>query len=265
MPKRVLFSYSPKDEALREELEEHLASLRAKGDLETWHARKILAGDETRAERELEAADIVLLLVSASFLASEYCREEEVRRALERHARGKVRVVPVVLRPCLWQEEAFGRLASLPANGQPITSWSSRDEAWLDVARGVRDLIRGEGTSKQGDATEVRATGPTRPEPARPEVERWLRGLEAAQAKKEKLAERGEDTAAVQAEIADRKRRLREGGQLQQNDSLGDGRYFLLRQLGRGGFATVWEADDRTTGKRVCPRLRPESRRGARR
>lgn len=260
MPARIFFSYSSKDEALRHELEEHLEVLQSNGTLTTWHVHKLEPGADGRAvlEREIEAADIVLLLVSADFLASEYKGGAEVRRALERHAEGTVRVVPVVLRPCLWDEAAFGHLASLPSGGQPVTLWQNRDEAWLDIVSGILALVRRESRPRVSELTPTpspsRPRGESRtPTPlSRPEVGLWLRELESAQAQKDAAIRRGDDVRAILARIDELKRRLREGGQLQQNDSLGDGRYFLLRPIGRGGFATVWEADDRAEGKRVA-------------
>jgi eukaryotic-like serine/threonine-protein kinase len=263
MSTRVFLSYSQKDEALCQEFVVHLDVLQENGTLTAWHARKVGPGEDQRAaiDREMEAADIVLLLASADFLSSEYGRGAEVRRAVERHKEGAARVVPVVLRPCLWEEAAFGHLSPLPSGGQPVTRWPDRDEAWLDVARGLRALAQG------GLLPAKRARTHSAPAPrtgsnraaaisvARPEIEQWLRQLEAAQAAKDAASRRGKDTGPIQATIDDCKRRLREGGQLHANDSLGGGRYFLLRLLGRGGFATVWEADDREAGQRVAVKV----------
>ncbi len=127
VPFSVFLSYSHRDEALRERLETHLALLRREGRIAIWHDRKIRGG-ETWAERisdHLEAADVVLLLVSADFLASDYCYQTEMRRALERHRAGSARVVPVVLRPCDWQSGAFGKLQRGSSSGsrRRSTAW----------------------------------------------------------------------------------------------------------------------------------------------
>jgi len=98
----LFFSYSHKDEDLRNELETHLALLKRQGIISSWHDRRITAGgdiDKTISS-ELESSQIILLLVSAHFLASDYCYEKEMTRALEKHKDGSAVVVPVILHPC---------------------------------------------------------------------------------------------------------------------------------------------------------------------
>jgi hypothetical protein len=142
-PVEVFFSYSHKDKALRDELEEHLSLLRRQGILSGWHDRQILPGQEWAGEidEHLVSARVILLLVSPSFLASDYCYDIEMRRALERHEQGKAVVIPVIIRPCDWRSGAFAKLAALPANWVAVTSWANRDEAWTDVAQGIRRAV----------------------------------------------------------------------------------------------------------------------------
>lgn len=104
----VFFSYSHKDEPLRDELEVHLAMLKREGAISAWHDRKILAGDVLNGEiyARLNDAQVVLLLVSPDFLASAYCYDVEVERAMQLHEQGRARVIPVILRPCDWQTSA---------------------------------------------------------------------------------------------------------------------------------------------------------------
>ena len=83
-------------------------------------------------------ADIILLLVSADFIASDYCYETEMQKALARHAKGVAKVVPVILRACDWSGAPFAKLEALPKNAKPVTSWQNQDEAWNDVAQGIR-------------------------------------------------------------------------------------------------------------------------------
>lgn len=136
----VFFSYSHKDEQMRNQLETHLAVLKRQGIIETWHDRQILAGDEFAhvISAELERADIVLLLVSPDFLASSYCYDVELARALERHRQGTARVIPVILRACDWLASSFGQITAAPRNGQPIVTWPHVDEAFLDVVKAIR-------------------------------------------------------------------------------------------------------------------------------
>src|SRR6185436_8296143 len=139
---RVAFSYSHSDEELRDQLETHLKLLQRQGVIGTWHDRRILAGEKWASviDDNFKRADIVLLLVSADFLASDYSYEIEMRDALEREARGEAKVVPVIVRDCDWKNALFAKLQALPKDGRPVTSWPNRDEALTDVAKGIRKL-----------------------------------------------------------------------------------------------------------------------------
>ena len=92
-------------------------------------------------DESLNKADIVLLLVSPDFLASDYCYEIEMKRALARHASGKARVIPVILRPCDWHYTPFGTLQAVPKDAKPITSWADHDEAFLDVVKAIKAVL----------------------------------------------------------------------------------------------------------------------------
>jgi tetratricopeptide (TPR) repeat protein len=142
-PFRVFISYSHKDERLRAGLDEHLSQLRRDGAIESWTDHKIRPGQEWEKEifAALEAADVVLLLVSSSFIASDFCYSREMTRAVERHGTGSARVVPILLRPCDWQTAPFAKLQSLPANAKPVTAWSNKDNAFLSVAAGIRGML----------------------------------------------------------------------------------------------------------------------------
>jgi hypothetical protein len=143
VPVRVFCSYSHDDEGLRDELDRHLGHLKRSGLVRHWHDRAILPGNEWKDEIEgaLEAADLILLLVSSSFLASDYCFDKEMLRAMERHEQGEARVVPIILRPADWNSTPFGKLQALPKDAKPVTTWPNRDEAFLDVARGIRRVV----------------------------------------------------------------------------------------------------------------------------
>ena len=100
-PLLLFYSYNYADEPLRKALDQHLKALERVGELRCWSGRDIQAGAEWEAEvlRQLNAADIILLLLSANFLGSDYCCEVEIQRALERHDRGEAQMVPIVLSP----------------------------------------------------------------------------------------------------------------------------------------------------------------------
>ncbi|MFF9216237.1 TIR domain-containing protein [Streptomyces viridosporus] len=142
-PARMFISYSHRDDEFRSQLEKHLSTLRYRGLLDSWSDRQIRPGDDWAGsiDENLESADIILLLVSADFLASEYCRDVEMRRALERHREGTARVVPVVLRACDWNGFPFGSFQALPRDGRPVTAWPNPDEAFTDIAVWLRTTL----------------------------------------------------------------------------------------------------------------------------
>jgi TIR domain len=146
-PKALFYSYSHKDLKLRQSLEEHLSVMQRQGLISGWHDRKITAGKERNEtiDKNLNEAHIILLLISSSFLASDYCWGVEMKRTLERHERGEATVIPVILRKCDWRGAPFGKLQVLPRNGKAITSWKNRDEAFTEVAFDIRRTLEGDG------------------------------------------------------------------------------------------------------------------------
>lgn len=140
---KVFFSYSHDDEQFRNQLEKHLSMLKHQGLIEPWHDRRIAAGavvDDAIAHA-LEEADIILLLVSASFIASAYCYSKEMERAMERHYDGTAVVIPVIVRTCDWHPAPFGKLLAVPKDGKAIDLWANFDEAYTDVTRQIRSVV----------------------------------------------------------------------------------------------------------------------------
>ncbi|WP_427161325.1 TIR domain-containing protein [Aliinostoc sp. HNIBRCY26] len=137
---KLFFSYSHKDEELRDELANHLSILKQQGVISSWHDRKVLPGAEwdSQINEKLLAADIILLLISADFIASDYCWDVEVKTAMKLHNEGQACVIPVILRKVDWTGAPFGKLQFLPKNAQPVTSWPIRDEAFDNIAQGIR-------------------------------------------------------------------------------------------------------------------------------
>ena len=164
MPMELFYSYSHKDEPLRDELDTHLALLRRRGVLQTWHDRQIAAGNEWRTaiDKHLGRADIVLLLVSPDFIASDYCYGIEMTRAIERHKAGLARVVPVIARSVDLEGAPFAEMQALPKDAKPVTSWPNRDEAWTDVAKGIRKVAEALTAAKAAFEPPV-AAAPTAP------------------------------------------------------------------------------------------------------
>ena len=154
----VFFSYSHKDEELRDEMAKHLTILKRQGVITTWHDREISAGTEWAGaiDAHMNSAQVILLLISPDFLASDYCWDIELKRAMERHEVGEARVIPVILRPVdNWYDAPFGKLQAFPTNGKPVTTWSNRDEAFANVAQAIRKGVHELATTtpKPGSAT----------------------------------------------------------------------------------------------------------------
>lgn len=112
----AVYLYAHDDDDFRKDLEKHLASLAHAGVIEVWSDREINAGVEWAAtiSEKLDAADIIVLLISPAFLASEFIHQKELVRAMERHDKGEARVIPVFVKHCDWKREAFGKLQGAP-------------------------------------------------------------------------------------------------------------------------------------------------------
>jgi tetratricopeptide (TPR) repeat protein len=143
-PASIFLSYVHQDEQLLHELETHLSLLKRQGLISTWYNRQIAPGTNwTREiEQQLEQAAIILLLVSADFLASDHCYYTEMERALERHQAGQAQVLPILLRPADLKDAPFAHLQPLPTDAKPITLWPNRDRAFVDVVAGIRRAIQ---------------------------------------------------------------------------------------------------------------------------
>lgn len=124
-------------------LETHLKLLHRVGLIQPWHDRKIEAGDDWKEQidRNLEDADIILLLVSADFMASEYCYKIEMTRALERHENNEAHVIPVIVRNVNWKRAPFAKLQALPKDGKAVMNWSDRNTAWRNVSEGIEKVV----------------------------------------------------------------------------------------------------------------------------
>jgi TIR domain len=141
---RVFISYSHKDEALRDSLATHLSNLQAQGIISSWYDRQLTAGTQwdDKIKAEMEAADIILLLISPDFMASKYCREVEIPFSLQRHEAKQAYVVPVILRPLDWIDAPFAKLQAFPKDAKPVTTWPNQDEAFVSVTQGIRTAAK---------------------------------------------------------------------------------------------------------------------------
>jgi hypothetical protein len=139
--KKIFICYSQKDETHKNNLLEHLSSLRDK--IVTWNDKDLLPGEQwdDRIKQELNAADIVLYLVSSSSMATAYIQNTELPLIEARSQAGACKLVPVIVRPCDWTSLDFAKYNALPDKGKPVTSWDDQDEAWLKVVQGIKRLV----------------------------------------------------------------------------------------------------------------------------
>jgi O-acetyl-ADP-ribose deacetylase (regulator of RNase III) len=147
----IFVSYAHEDDGMRNKLSDHLGGLRHGGYIKDWSDGQIIPGQQWAAEiiRRLDQADIILLLVTSSFLGSEFIGRVELAKALERHRRGEAVVIPVILKPADWQSAGLAGLQALPKDGKAVSIWSDHDAAYLDIALGLRRAIDAWRASKQ--------------------------------------------------------------------------------------------------------------------
>lgn len=159
----LAFSYSHADEALRNELEKHLSPLKRMGKITTWHDRRIVPGQEfeNQIDHYFSQADIILLLISSDFIASDYFYQVEMTNALEWHKRGEAVVILVILRECAWHQLPFGSIMAATIDGKPITRFSSHDEGYVQVVDAVSRAIANLEAKKPQQS--VRAAAPVNP------------------------------------------------------------------------------------------------------
>ncbi|HEU5226612.1 MAG TPA: TIR domain-containing protein, partial [Ktedonobacteraceae bacterium] len=139
----VFISYAYQDRALRDELAKHLSNLRKQNIIRDWYNGDISPGTERKAQilSHLNTARIILLLISADYLASDFCYSVEMQQAIARHHGDQARVIPIILRPTDWEDAPFADLQVLPTNGIPVSKWSDKDDAFHNVVRGIRKAI----------------------------------------------------------------------------------------------------------------------------
>jgi len=139
----LFFSYSHRDRSTETKLEIHLAMLKREGLIGAWHDRRVGAGAELHDEisEHLEEANVILLLASPYFLASDYCYEREMARSLERHKKGDAVVIPIIVHPCDWQNAPFRNLRATPPDGKPISKFPNLHDAYLAIVKDIRQVI----------------------------------------------------------------------------------------------------------------------------
>src|SRR5262249_34668023 len=170
-PLKVFVSYAHADEVHRKRLATHLSALEDEGLITIWHDRKITGGREWAGaiDDALHSADIVLLLISADFLVSDYCNDVELTEAIRRHNAAQARVVPVILRSCDWEHSRFARFNVLPPDGVPVVEAEHPDQRFVAVAKGLRAIV-----AQLTDPDAVTTTPTPLPRPQRGAKPLWL-------------------------------------------------------------------------------------------
>lgn len=139
----IFISYAHEDRPFREELDKHLSNLRRQQIISAWYDGDIIPGTEWKPQimQHLNSAQIILLLISADFLDSDFCYSIEMTQAIERHNADQARVIPIILRPVDWKGAPFAKLNVLPQDGKPVTRWPTHDDAFENVVLGIRKAI----------------------------------------------------------------------------------------------------------------------------
>lgn len=143
---KLFYCYSHEDEVLRKKLNTHLRGLERQKIIDGWHDRNIDLGEEWRSalDKNLEAADIILLLISPDFIASDYCYDRELTFAMEKRKNGSVVVIPIMLRPCVTTGLEFMELQGAPQdshnNLKAVTTWNNEDEAFTAIVERISEV-----------------------------------------------------------------------------------------------------------------------------
>jgi hypothetical protein len=142
-PIRLFVVCADTDDPYLREFEKHLSTLQRQQLIDTWHQGRTAAGDDLSAQisMHLDQADIIVLAVSADFIASDYIHDVQLVRAIQRHTEGSARVIPLLLRPVSWRLTSFGHLSPLPRDGRAVDMWPHKDEAWLDVVNEIERIV----------------------------------------------------------------------------------------------------------------------------
>lgn len=142
---KIFISYAEADDKYRKGLKTALAPLVRNEDVELWDNSLILGGEEwdKKIKDQLNASDVILLLTSADSLASSKTYEGEVEKAIERHKKGEIRIVPIILRDCGWEDAPFlNELTVIPRNHLPIKNWEDEDQAYKSVFQELKEIVR---------------------------------------------------------------------------------------------------------------------------
>ena len=140
---KIFISYSREDERIVQELRSHLKVLERTGEIDLFFDSEIKAGEnwDQIIRQRFEDTDIILFIISAAFLSSDYTYGIELRYALNQYEKGLVKIIPIIARACDWKSTPLGQLQALPSNGVPITNYKDTDEAYLQIVQAIKYSI----------------------------------------------------------------------------------------------------------------------------
>ena len=140
---RIFISYAHEDEDLKKELDKYLKVLKRSSKVQVWNDRELIGGQEWNETimSELKKANIILLLISVDFNASDFIWDKELASAMQRHEEGTAHVVPIILRRCEWSNMPYAKLQALPRNATPVTEYADRDAAFTEIGLGIEKLV----------------------------------------------------------------------------------------------------------------------------
>ena len=157
----LFISYAREDEPYKKELVKHMSGLRQKGTIRDWNDQQIIPGQAWNPEikEKLESSQVVLFLVSADFMFSDYIQDVEIARTIERHKNGQVTIIPILIRPCDFSSlkiSSHQALPSAPGEGlKPVSEWSNNsqhpwksDNVWMNIVNELKRLLAVESNSE---------------------------------------------------------------------------------------------------------------------
>ena len=136
---QLFVSYAHEDQSYLDQLILQLDDL--KNDIDVWCDRYINAGHtwDPMIKGKLDAAEIVVFLISEDFLNSSYIKEVEIARVLERST---CKIINVLAKPSAFaQVPELSRYQALPPPGQEIAAQANTAMAWLQVKSGIQKVI----------------------------------------------------------------------------------------------------------------------------